>query len=82
MCHYSSCTASSQSIYEKKWSGKFKEGDAVLNVKHIQYYAKKIKGNVTSCEIENGMHDLILSKKPVRERVYKKMFEWMDNNFI
>lgn len=73
---------SNQSIYEKKWSGKFKEGDAVLNVKHIQYYAKKIKGNVTSCEIENGMHDLILSKKPVRERVYKKMFEWMDNNFI
>ena len=67
---------------EWNYSLAWKEGDAVLNVKHIQYYANKIKGNVTSCEIENGMHDLILSKKPVRERVYKKMFEWMDNNFI
>jgi len=27
------------------------------------------------------MHDLILSKKPVRENVYKKMFEWIDIKF-
>ncbi|CAM1365062.1 Alpha/beta hydrolase [Tenacibaculum sediminilitoris] len=72
---------SSQSIYEKKWSDKFNEGDAVLNVNHIKYYANKIRGNVTSCEIENGMHDLILSKKLVRENVYKKMFEWTNVHF-
>ncbi len=72
---------SNTSIYENHWSEKFKEGDAVLNVNHIRNYASKIEGNVTSFEIENGMHDLILSKKPVRENVYKKMFEWIDINF-
>ena len=72
---------SNTSIYENHWSEKFKEGDAVLNVNHIRNYASKIEGNVTSFEIENGMHDLILSKKPVRENVYKKMFEWIDIKF-
>lgn len=72
---------SNKSIYENHWSEKFKEGDAVLNVNHIQNCANKIKGNVTSCEIENGMHDLILSKKTVRENVYKKMIEWINSTF-
>ena len=72
---------SNKSIYENHWSEKFKEGDAVLNVNHIRHYTSKIKGNVTSFEIENGMHDLILSKKPEREKVYKKMFEWININF-
>ena len=72
---------SNTSIYENHWSEKFKEGDAVLNVNHIRNYASKIKGNVTSFEIKNGMHDLILSKKTVRENVYKKMFEWIDIKF-
>jgi len=72
---------SNTSIYENHWSEKFKEGDAVLNVNHIRNYASKIKENVTSFEIEKGMHDLILSKKSVRENVYEKMFEWIDINF-
>lgn len=72
---------SNKSIYENHWSEKFKEGDAVLNVNHIRNYASKIKENVTSFEIENGMHDLIISKKSVRENVYEKMFEWIDINF-
>lgn len=72
---------SNKSINENHWSDKFKEGDAVLNVNHIQKYARKIRGNVTSFEIENGIHDLILSKKRVREKVFEKMFEWINNNF-
>jgi alpha-beta hydrolase superfamily lysophospholipase len=72
---------SSKSIYEKKWSDKFMNGDAVLNVNHIKYYTNMIKGNVTSCEIENGMHDLFLPKKPVRKMAYEKVFEWIHSNF-
>ncbi|TXE08149.1 alpha/beta hydrolase [Gelidibacter salicanalis] len=72
---------SSQSAFDKKWSDKFLEADAVLNVKHIKHYAHKIDGNVTTCEIKNGMHDLILSKKSVRAQVYKTMFEWIDKHF-
>ena len=72
---------SNQSIYEKKWSDSFKQGDAVLNVDHIKHYAGKLIGDVTICEIENGMHDLVLSEKSVREKVYKSMFEWTRGNF-
>ena len=73
---------SDKSIYENHWSEKFTEGDAVLNVNHIRKYANKIKGKVTIYEIENGIHDLFLSKKRVRENVYEKVFEWIISNFI
>ncbi len=72
---------SSKSVYEKKWSDRFMEGDAILNVGDMRYYAKKMKGDITCCEIKNGIHDLFLSKKPVREIAFKKVFEWIGSNF-
>lgn len=72
---------SDKSIYVKKWTEKLKTADAVLNVKHIAKYASLIKGNVTVTEIQDGMHDLILSKKEVREKVYKTMFDWIQSQF-
>lgn len=72
---------SSKSIYDKNWSEQFMEADAVLNVKHIRYYAERLQGNVTTCEIENGMHDLVLSKESVRENVYESVFSWIHNQF-
>ncbi|OBX26746.1 alpha-beta hydrolase superfamily lysophospholipase [Gelidibacter algens] len=72
---------SSTSISEHHWSEKFKEADAVLNVHDINTYAKKINGDVKVQVIECGMHDLVLSKKTVREQVYKHMFDWINNNF-
>lgn len=72
---------SSQSIYGHCWSEKFKEGDAVLNYHHIRKYANNIKGAVTITEIENGMHDLFLSQKPIRDKVYQKTFEWLRLHF-
>ncbi len=72
---------SDKSIYGNTWSEKYKERDAVLNVNRIRKNAHKIKGKVTVYKIENGIHDLFLSKKPIREKVYENMFEWMNNNF-
>jgi alpha-beta hydrolase superfamily lysophospholipase len=72
---------SDKSIYGNTWSEKYKERDAVLNVNRIRKNAHKIKGEVTVYKIENGIHDLFLSKKPIREKVYENMFEWMNNNF-
>ncbi|MGW8124004.1 alpha/beta hydrolase [Roseivirga echinicomitans] len=72
---------SSKTINDKKWSERFMKADTILNVKHIQHYANKIKGDITTCEIENGMHDLVLSIKSVREKVYEAMFDWMNRYF-
>lgn len=69
---------SNQSIYSKYWSDKFFEGDAVLSVKDIYDSAKAIQGDCTITTIQNGMHDLILSRKPVRELVYTQLFDWIN----
>jgi alpha-beta hydrolase superfamily lysophospholipase len=70
---------SDNSIYEKKWSDKMFTGDAILNINDIDRESKKILGNTIIKVIPNGQHDLILSPKPVRERVYKALFEWIEN---
>jgi alpha-beta hydrolase superfamily lysophospholipase len=69
---------SSKSVYSKEWDKMFFEGDAVLNVKHIERRGNKIEGNCQVMVIEKGMHDLILSPKPVRENTYQVIFEWLD----
>ncbi len=47
--------------------------DSVLNVKHIAKYAKVLGNKVREKEITDGMHDLVLSRKDVRENVYDVM---------
>ncbi|CAM3623603.1 alpha/beta hydrolase [Flavobacterium gelidilacus] len=73
---------SDKSIDEKEWSENYKKADAVLDVHQIKKYANKLTGNVMVIEIEKGLHDLVLSKKPVREKVYKEMFDWIKKKII
>ena len=37
-----------------------------------------MSGNIQLCTIENGMHDLVLSSAPVREKVYSELFKWLN----
>ncbi|MFD1550948.1 alpha/beta hydrolase [Putridiphycobacter roseus] len=68
---------SKQSVHCKKWSDKMFEGDAILNVKHIQKNALKIKGEIQIISVENALHDLVLSPKNVRKNVYFQLFNWL-----
>lgn len=70
---------SSNSVYKKEWGEEFTKGDSVLNVADIDKYARKLGKNISIVTIENGMHDLILSPKPVRDKVYKEMFKWLND---
>jgi alpha-beta hydrolase superfamily lysophospholipase len=67
---------SAKSIDEKKWSDIFFTGDAVLNVEDIARQAQNIVGQYSIQAVQGGMHDLILSKQPVREEVYSTIFNW------
>lgn len=51
--------------------------DAVLSVAHIAQIAQNIVGDVQTVAIKNGMHDLVLSRKEVREKVYTVMLSWI-----
>ncbi|WP_291368974.1 alpha/beta hydrolase [Acinetobacter sp. UBA5934] len=68
---------SHQTKNPKKWHKYAQTSDVILDVKHIDKYARKMKGDVTIKEIKNGLHDLVLSEKSVRENVYQQLFEWL-----
>lgn len=54
--------------------------DAILDVNHIDKVAHNIRGNIDIISIKGGLHDLILSRKPVREHVYSTILNWIDVN--
>ena len=69
---------SHQTKNPRKWGKDAQSSDVILDVKDIQKYAKKIQGDVTIREIPNGVHDLVLSEKTVRDSVYQQLFSWLE----
>lgn len=69
---------SSCSVDEEEWVDEYSRCDGVLNVEHIKEYGATLGPDVTDVEIQDGLHDLLLSKKPVRDNAYKAMFQFLD----
>lgn len=69
---------SARSVRATRWSEEFMRADAVLNVADMRRLAPQLGPDVTVMEIEGGMHDLMLSSAPVRERVFAELFAWAD----
>lgn len=55
------------------------DGDAVLSVDDISTKGRLIGPNVTEFIVIGGLHDLLLSKKGVRNAVYNHMINWCDS---
>jgi alpha-beta hydrolase superfamily lysophospholipase len=68
---------SDRSINPKKWTDDLFNADAVLDVEDIHKYARTISTNVKIIGITGGMHDLVLSRKPVRDEVYSLLFDYL-----
>lgn len=68
---------SSCSIDEKEWVEEYTRCDGVLDVEHIKKYGATLGENVTDVEIQDGLHDLLLSKKPVRDNAYNAIFQFL-----
>ncbi|MDD2961287.1 MAG: alpha/beta hydrolase [Muribaculaceae bacterium] len=66
-----------RSVSGGKWSPDHNKGDAVLDVEDISKYGKKLGSNILELKVDDGLHDLILSRKPVREALYQRMFRWL-----
>ncbi len=69
---------SHQSKYPKKWGIDAQQSDVILDVKDMTHNAKKMKGDVQTLAVKNGLHDLVLSAPPVREKVYQDLFSWLE----
>ncbi len=68
---------STNTVREKEWSDAFANGDAVLNADRIADYSTRLGHNVTCIRVEDALHDVFLSRKPVREHAYQIVDEWL-----
>lgn len=71
---------SDHSVTGDTWTPEFQSGDAVLDVKDIEKYGKTLGPHVTEVSVKDGLHDLVLSRKDVREQVYRIIFDWLKAN--
>ena len=69
---------SHQSTKASRWSDAVKKSDIILNVRDIDRCTCHIAGDVQIVSIQQAMHDVILSKKPVRELAYQTLFTWLN----
>jgi len=69
---------SSKSVTPGNYHHSMHTADSVLDAEDISKYADVIGKNVTKVEIINGMHDLVLSKKDVREEVFAEMTKFIE----
>jgi hypothetical protein len=69
---------STKSVRTKAWTEDLYRGDAVLDTEALARWSTRLGSHVTCLRIEGGMHDLLLSRSEVRERVYAELARWMD----
>lgn len=53
------------------------ESDVVLNWRHGARWSRRLGKNVTVLAFPGALHDLTLSKKEIRERVFDALFSWL-----
>ncbi len=72
---------SSRKIDGCNYTPEFKTGDAVLDPAMIQQVGEHIRSKskypVTVCTIDSGLHDLILSRREVRDAAYDSIFKFI-----
>ena len=68
---------SKRSTKPDKWKDILKKSDMVLDVRHIRKDAVKLGPQVTLLAIEDAIHDVFLSQHEVREKAFRKTFEWL-----
>ncbi|GLZ07756.1 alpha/beta hydrolase [Actinomadura sp. NBRC 104412] len=70
--------SSDRSVRPKPGVADLSSADAVLDVEHMARWAPRLGRHVTLVRIEGGVHDLVLSAKPVRDQVFDELARWID----
>jgi len=68
---------SDKSFKKSVWDDDIRFSDGVLDVEHIAKFADVIGKDITKIEVKDAIHDMVLSQKPVRDKVYDEMYNWM-----
>jgi alpha-beta hydrolase superfamily lysophospholipase len=62
----------------RAWDEDVRITDSVLDVEHIVRWAPRLGPHVTIARFDGGMHDLTLSGKDVRTKVFREVGRWVD----
>ena len=68
---------SDKTIIGETWNESFQTGDAVLNVDDISRIGRTIGFSIREATVKDGLHDLLLSRKDVRDATYNCIFKWI-----
>lgn len=67
---------SARSNFARKWTEGLDAADIVLDVEQIARRAIKLGNHVTVVRFPDGVHDLFLSRREVREQVFAELLRW------
>lgn len=69
---HSSCSTTS-----RRWDESYTRCDGVLDVRDISRYGRRLGSDVTDIAVAGGLHDLVLSRREVRDEVLRLMIAWL-----
>ena len=58
------------------------EADRVLDWRHIAKWSRTLGRRVTVLAFPGAVHDLVLSRPPVREEVFRQLFAWAEQGAV
>lgn len=64
----------------REWNDSFHSCDIVLDVEHMRRYSSTLGRRVTCQVIPDAIHDVMLSREPVRKRALSFMLKWLEEN--
>lgn len=67
---------SAKSDFSRKWHPGLHDADTVLDVEQIARRAMKLGRHVTVLRFADALHDLFLSRQPIRELAMSEMLRW------
>ena len=70
---------SHQTRYPLRFNKAAQSSDVILNIEDMQKWGHTIQGDVEFYKVHDALHDVVLSKHPVRKDVYQKLFDWLSS---
>lgn len=68
---------SAESVRKGDAREKYHRADAILDVETISRYGRRLGPDVTEITFEGALHDIALSRRDIRTRMYDAMLDWL-----
>lgn len=74
--------SSDKSLRDESYNEGYQSADTVLNVQHMKDNLHNLGNDVTHIQIQDGLHDLVLSRQDMRENFLSELFNWLETHHL